>query len=161
MFERFATESRHAVVRALDTARRLGAEQVEPEHLLLALTEGHSDPAARALAEAGLDARQIEHAIEADLVAALDVVGVPASVVASTPVYPAADAPGVGIAVKEALERALRAAVRRSDRRIGTEHLLLGLVEPPAISLRRLLARLDVEPERLAALVQIETAAGR
>ena len=105
MFERFSSESKGAVLRALETARRLGAEQVEPEHLLLGLAEGRADPAARALAEAGLDAQQIERAIEEDLVAALDVVGVPASVVASTPVYPGAKHPGIGVAAKEALER--------------------------------------------------------
>ena len=161
MFERFTRAGRQAVVRALDVARRLGAEQVEPEHLLLALTEGGTDAAARALCEAGLDARQIELAIEEDLIAALDVVGVPASVVASTPVHPRADPPGVGAAVKAALERALGAAVRRGDRRLGPEHLLLGLVDPQAVSLRRVLVRLDIEPEWLASLVQVEAAAGR
>ncbi len=161
MFERFTRESRDAVVRARNTARRLGAEQVEPEHLLLALTDGHTDPAARALAEAGLDTQRIERAIEEDLVAVLDVVGVPASVVASTPVYPRADPPAIGVAVKDALEAALQAAVRRGDRRLGTGHLLLGLLDPPAVGLRRVLARLDVDPERMAALVQVETPAGR
>ena len=161
MFERFNSESKGAVLRALETARRLGAEQVEPEHMLLALAEGRADPAARALAEAGLDGPQIERAIEEDLVAALDVVGVPASVVASTPVYPGAKHPGLGVAAREALERSVQAAARRGERRLGSEHLLLGLLDPPAVSLRRVLARLDVEPERLAALVQVETAAGR
>jgi hypothetical protein len=51
--------------------------------------------------------------------------------------------------------------VRRGHRRIGTEHLLLGLLVPPAVGVRRVLARLDVEPERLAALVQVEMASGR
>ena len=161
MFERFGSESKGAVLRALETARRLGAEQVEPEHLLVGLAEGRVDPAARALAEAGLDGPQIERAIEEDLVAALDVVGVPASVVASTPVYPAAKHPDIGVAAREALERSVQAAARRGERRLGTEHLLLGLLDPPAVSLRRVLARLDVEPGRLAALVQVETAAGR
>jgi ATP-dependent Clp protease ATP-binding subunit ClpA len=161
MFERFDSESKGAVLRALETARRLGAEQVEPEHMLLALAEGRADPAARALAEAGLDAQQIECAIEEDLVAALDVVGVPASVVASTPVYPSAKHPGIGLAAKAALERSVQAAARRGERKLGAEHLLLGLVDPPAVSLRRVLARLDVEPDRLAALVRVEAAAGR
>ncbi len=127
MFERFNSESKAAVLRALETARRLGAEQMEPEHMLLALAEGRADPAARALAEAGLDAQQIERAIEEDLVAALDVVGVPASVVASTPVYPSAKHPGIGIAAREALERSVQAAARRGERKLGAEHLLLGL----------------------------------
>ena len=161
MFERFARESRQAVVRAIEEARRLGAEQVEPEHLLLALAAGDVGPAARAFAEAGLDAGQIERAIEQDLVAALAVVGVPAAVVESTPVYPGAPNPGLSTPVKETLERALRAAVSCGERRMGTEHLLLGLLGPPPVSVRRVLAALDVEPARLAALVRVEMAAGR
>ena len=164
MFERFARDSRQAVVRAVEEARRLGAERVEPEHLLLALATGDAGPAdhaARALAEAGLDAARIERAIEQDLVAALDVVGVPATVVESTPVLPGAPNPAFSVPVKEALERALRAAVGRGDRRMGTEHLLLGLLDPPAVAVARVLAVLDVEPERLAALVQVEMATGR
>jgi len=34
-------------------------------------------------------------------------------------------------------------------------------LEPPAVGLRRVLAILDVEPESLAALVQVEVAASR
>jgi ATP-dependent Clp protease ATP-binding subunit ClpA len=161
MFERFAREGREAVECAQRVARRLGAEQVEPEHLLLALARDHADPAGRALHEVGLDAEQIEQAIERDLVAALDVVGVPASVVESTPVYPGAAKPGLSLAFKHAIERALVQAVRRADRRLGPEHLLLGLLDPPAFTVGRMLAALDVEPERLAALVQVEMAAGR
>jgi ATP-dependent Clp protease ATP-binding subunit ClpA len=156
MYERFAHESRIAVERALDIARRLGAEQLEPEHLLLALAEGDADPAARALAEAGLDGGAIDVAIEQDLVAALEVVGVPASVVASTPAHPRADRPGFGLPARHALERALAAAVGLGARRLGTGHLLLGLLDPPAVSVWRLLVALDVQPERLAALVQVE-----
>jgi ATP-dependent Clp protease ATP-binding subunit ClpA len=166
MFERFAGDSRRAVVRALDVARRQGAAQVEPEHLLLALAAeggeaGSGGAAARALAEAGLNAQAIEDAVEQDLVAALEVVGVPASVVAATPAQPRADNPGFGVASKQVLERSLREAVARGDRRIGTEHLLLGLLDTPAVSIERLLARLDVQPWRLAALVQVEMASRR
>ena len=161
MFERFARESRQAVVRAQDAARRQGVEQVEPEHLLIALAEGGADPAARALAEAGLDARTIERAIEQDLVATLELVGVPASVVASTPVHPRADNPGFGVLMKQVLERSLQQAVRRGERRLGAEHLLLGLLDPPPASVARVLGALDVAPDRLASLVQVEMAAGR
>jgi len=160
MFERFTRDSRAVVLRAMDVARRLGAEQIEPEHLLLALAEGGGDAAARALAEAGIDAAAIERAIEQDLVASLELVGVPASVVAAAPVHPRADRPGFGVLAKQALERALKEAVCRGDRRLGAEHMLLGLVHPPVASVARVLVGLDVEPGRLAALAQVEMAAG-
>jgi ATP-dependent Clp protease ATP-binding subunit ClpA len=161
MFERFEGDSRRAIERAQDVARRLGAEHLEPEHLLLALAEGYADAAARALAEAGLDGRAIEAAIEQDLVAALEVVGVPASVVAATPAHPRADRPRFSVPAQRALQQTLQEAVRRGARRIGTEHVLLGLVAPPTVSVSRLLVALDVQPERLAALVQVEMAARR
>jgi D-alanyl-D-alanine carboxypeptidase len=161
VFERLTRAGRDTVAIASEVASRLGAEQVEPEHLLLALACGGPHPAALALAEVGLDREAIATAIEEDLVAMLEIVGVPPAVVASTPAYPRLDRPGLGPAAKRVLERALRAAARRRSRRLGTEHLLLGLLEPPAVTVGRVLARLDVDPGRLAALVQVEAAARR
>ncbi len=161
MFERFTREAKGTVLRALDIAQRSGAEQVEPEHLLLALAGGHADAASQAIENAGIDVDSIERAIEQDLVAALETVGVPASVVASTPALPRADRPGFAVATKEALERAMREAVDRGDRRLCREHVLLGLLHPPAVSVARVLRVLDVEPKRLADLVQVEMAARR
>ncbi|MEA2194759.1 MAG: hypothetical protein QOG42_1193 [Solirubrobacteraceae bacterium] len=160
MFERFTRDARGAVVAAQQAAQRLGAEQIESEHLLLGLAEGRT-PAARAIAEAGMDCAAIEATIEADLVAMLEVVGVPASVVDATPALPRADRPGFGVHAKRALEQALREAVRRRERRLGVEHVLLGTLHAPSPTLARVLARLDVAPARLAALVEIEVAAAR
>ena len=160
MLERFSRETRRTVVAAREAARRLGAEQVEPEHLLLALAEG-CDPAARAIAEAGLDSHAIETALEADLAAMLEIVGVPPSVLSSAPARPRARPPDFSLQAKGALERALREALARGDRRIGPEHVLLGTLRPPAPALGRVLAHLGVEAARLAELVQVEAAAGR
>jgi ATP-dependent Clp protease ATP-binding subunit ClpA len=161
VFERFTRDSRRVVDVAQAAASRLGAEHVEPEHLLLALAGGCQDPAALALAEVGVDAGAIAQALEDDLVAMLEIVGVPPSVVAATPAQPRHDRPGLSAATKQVLEHALHEALRRRDRRLGTEHLLLGVLRPPAATVRRVLSRLDVEPERLAALVQVEAAARR
>ena len=158
MFERFARDAQRVVLDALAAAKRAGAEQVEPEHLLLALVAGDS-PAARAIAEAGMDAAAISAAIEADLVAMLELVGVPASVVDATPPAPRVDRPDFGVHGRRALEQAVREAARRKDRRVGAEHLLLGALHAPSPTLARVLARLDVEPGRLAALVDVELAA--
>ncbi len=160
MFERFTRDAKQVVVVALGAAQRLGADQVEPEHLLLALAEG-STPAAHALAEAGMDRDAIAAAIEADLVAMLEVVGVPASVVDATPAAPRADRPDFGIHARRALEQAMREAVRRDERRLAAEHVLLGVLRAPSPTLTRVLARLGLEPDRLATLVEVEVAAGR
>jgi ATP-dependent Clp protease ATP-binding subunit ClpA len=160
MFERFSRDARRAVVRAQEAAMRMGAEQVEPEHLLLALAEG-SNAAARAMAEAGLDSTAIARTIEADLAAMLEVVGVPPSVLDAAPARPRADRPRLSMHAKAVLEHALREAIRSGERRLGAEHVLLGALRPPGPTLARVLARHDVEPERLAALVQVEVAAAR
>jgi ATP-dependent Clp protease ATP-binding subunit ClpA len=81
--------------------------------------------------------------------------------VASTPCYPRQDRPGFSAQAKRALEQALHEAVRRGDRRLGTEHVLLGVLRNPAATVARVLARLDIDPERLAALVQVEAAAAQ
>ena len=161
MFERFTGDAKRVVLDSLAAAQRLGAENVEPEHLLLGLAEGYGTPAVRAIAEAGIDADAIGAAIEADLVAMLEVVGVPASVRDAVPVAPRAARPGFGVHGKAALEQALREAGRRGERRIGSEHMLLGALHAPSPTLTRVLARLGVEPERLAALVEVEAAAAR
>lgn len=158
MFERFGKDAQAVVLAALAAAKRLGAENVEPEHLLLGLAEG-STPAARAIAEAGMDAQTIAAAIEADLVAMLEVVGVPASVVDAMPVAPRADRPDFGVHGRRALEQAVREAARRSERRIGAQHVLLGALHAPSPTLTRLLERLGVAPARLAALLEVEVAA--
>src|SRR4051812_27618828 len=134
MFERFTRDARQVVTAAAAAAQRLGAEQIEPEHLLLALVEGDTT-AGRALAEAGIDGAAITTAIEADLVAMLEVVGVPPAVVDAVPAMPRGDRPGFGVHAKRALEQALREAVRRSERRLGTEHVLLGLLRAPSPTL--------------------------
>jgi ATP-dependent Clp protease ATP-binding subunit ClpA len=160
MFERFTRDARRVVTAAAAAAQRLGAEQIEPEHLLLGLAEGDT-PAGRALAEAGIDCPAITAAIEADLVAMLEVVGVPPAVVDAVPALPRADRPGFGVHAKRALEQALREAVRRSERRLGTEHVLLGVLHAPSPTLTRVVARLGVAPRRLAELVEVEAAAAR
>ena len=114
----------------MDAAMRLGAEQVEAEHLLLALAEWDG-PAARAIAEAGMDPASL-----AARRASACTRSPRASRRCARPCEPASSSP-------------------------ASEHVLLGLLRPPAPALARVLARQDVEPERLAALVEVEVAAGR
>jgi ATP-dependent Clp protease ATP-binding subunit ClpA len=158
---KYTEKAQEAVVAAQQHAEKANHPQIEPEHLLLALAAGHADPAARALSEAGLDRAAIEQAIEQDLVAALAVVGVPASVVAATPPKPRRDRPAMSQPARDALEQSMQEAARRGERHIGSGHLLLGLLHPPAVGLGRVLAALGTDPARLADLVQVEMAAGR
>ena len=162
MFERFARDARAAVVaRARRRAAHAAPSTSSPSTCCSRSPAGTRRGVAGDRRTPGLDARAIEDAIEQDLVAALEAVGVPAHVVASTPIHPRADKPGFSVGAKQALEQAMRAGRRRGDRRMGSEHVLLGLLDPPAVGVARVLRVLDVPPHRLADLVQVEMAARR
>src|SRR5260370_24638986 len=66
MFERFTTQSRHAVQLALSEARVVGARRIGAEHLLLGLAHGRPGPAADALKAAGLNAAALRKLAIAD-----------------------------------------------------------------------------------------------
>lgn len=63
MFNRFDTETRIAVMQAIDEARDLGHDQVGTDHLLLGLLANARGDAARALTQAGLDFPTAEAAV--------------------------------------------------------------------------------------------------
>ena len=63
MFNRFDTETRIAVMQAIDEARELGHDQVGTDHLLLGLLANARGDAARELTQAGLDFATAEAAV--------------------------------------------------------------------------------------------------
>lgn len=63
MLNRFDTETRIAVMQAIDEARELGHDQVGTDHLLLGLLANARGDAARALTQAGLDFATAESAV--------------------------------------------------------------------------------------------------
>src|SRR5262245_34063273 len=144
MFERFTDRARRVVVLSQEETRRLGHERIGTEHLLLGLSEEGTGVAARALADCGVEPDALRAEVEA-------VVGRGSSKpTAHIPFTPGA---------KQALERALREAIRLQHNYIGTEHVLLGVLregEGPAIeSLRRLGAEpADLEAKVMALLAK-------
>ncbi len=152
MFERFAKDVRAAVMRAADEeARRLGSRTVEAEHLLLALAADTHAPAGRLLAEAGLDHEGVLAALERETERSLAAVGVALSDFA-LPGVPAAPprSPRFAASGKRALERTLRVAVARGDRRISAPHLLLGVLRAELGTVPRALAAAGVDRAELA-----------
>ena len=148
MFERFAEEARSAVTEAAALAGEAGDPAVDPGHLLVAVAHAAGTPASLALARLGLDREAIEAAIAGDRDGVLAAVGVAADV---PPRRRLAAQPKFAPATKRALERALQAATARGDRRIGTEHLLLGLIADEHGRVRRVLAASEVDAEELRA----------
>jgi ATP-dependent Clp protease ATP-binding subunit ClpA len=162
VFERFTTEARQVVVAAQEEARHLGADQVAPAHLLLALAAG-GGPGGQLLRATGLDHDRVRTAVarsggplDADALAALgvDLDSVRAAAEAAFgpgALDPPARAGHIGFAggSRRTLEEALRTAVRRKDRRLDTGHLLAGVLAVGDPVVDRVLGELGTDPREL------------
>jgi ATP-dependent Clp protease ATP-binding subunit ClpA len=113
MFERFTERARRSVVAAQEEARALGHHHIGTEHLLLGLLHGPDSTAGRTLAAAGITAEAARAEVR-ELAAPGD--KSPAGPVPFTP------------RARKILELALREALERRSRHIGTEHILLALM---------------------------------
>jgi ATP-dependent Clp protease ATP-binding subunit ClpA len=147
MFERFTKEAREVVERARDEALDTGSETIEAEHLLLALSR-RGLPALRAI---GLDHAACLEALEGEFARSLAVAGV----TWDAPIRSRATltSPRFGASAKLALERALRAAVERGDRRLGARHVLLGVLRAELGTVPRALDGAGIDRAALAASV--------
>ena len=151
MFERFTKDARHVVDDAVEQARRSGSPTIEAEHLLLSLAAG-TGPAARVLHGSGLTLSRTRAAIDEHFERTLATIGVSPGAFALPP--PALNPrPRFGASFKLALERALKTAMERNDRRIGAEHVLLGVLRAEAGTVPRLLAAEGIDRDELAARV--------
>lgn len=138
MFERFTRDARRVVVQAADVeAAALGAQTVEAEHLLLALSD-----------TIGVAHATLVEALEAETAASLDAVGV---VLRPPPPAPRRGSMRMGASAKLALHRSLQAALARKDRRIGAEHLALGVLQAEVGTVPRALALAGLDREAIAA----------
>ncbi|MDQ3640797.1 MAG: hypothetical protein M3450_04820 [Actinomycetota bacterium] len=115
MLERFSSPARRVVALAEEEAQRLGYGHVGTEHLLLGiLAEGESS-AARALMASGATLEGCRH-----------------KVVEAVPVEPGGRGPGelqFTDRANRTLERAGRLSLRHHDEHVGTEQVLLSLLD--------------------------------
>ena len=131
MREAFTQEARSVVTRAEDEARDAGSRTIEAEHLLLA-----------ASGPVGLDRTEIADALAEEWRASLDAAGVGVAI-------PEPSRRGgrvkFGASAKLALERALRVAVDRGDKRIEARHVALGVLAAERGTVPRALERAGVD----------------
>ena len=149
MFNKFARDARAVVANAAGIARELGSPRVEAEHLLLA-TARDDCPASRAMAAQGLDYEELLGALEREAERSLAAVGVGAE---AGPFSPWIGEPRFATSAKLALERALRAAVARHDRRIACAHVALGVLRAEVGTVPRALQIAGVDRAELSAAV--------
>jgi len=114
VFERFTDRARRVVVLAQEEARVLDHDSIGTEHLLLGLIDEGEGIGALALEALGLSAEALRARIEETIGRGS---GMPAGTIPFTP--PA----------KKVLELALRASRALGHDYIGTEHILIGLVD--------------------------------
>ena len=143
MFERFTKDARAIVTRAQAEAAERGDREVGAEHLLLALAGRGA---------AGLDHETVADGLDEEVRHSLAAVGVrlddfdlprPAVATVATPRF--------GTSAKQALERTLRVALDRGDRRITSAHIVLALLRFEAGTVPRALWRAGVDRDELAA----------
>jgi ATP-dependent Clp protease ATP-binding subunit ClpA len=130
VWARFTKSARHVVVRAQEEARTAGHDHVGTEHLLLGLLYEPDAPAARAIEAQGVSLDLVRTSVTA-------VLGPPAEeeVSGHIPFTPRA---------KKVRELTVREALRLGHGHIGTEHILLGLLEEEEGPAARVLAELGV-----------------
>ncbi len=135
-FSRFTLRAKGVVVAAQEEARELRYGHISPEHLALGLLHQPEGLAAEAISGLGVTPEAAREA----LVAALSPATVEEPVSGKIPFTPPA---------KKVLELALREALLFGHNYIGTEHLLLGLLDDEESRGGGALTRLGITRERV------------
>src|SRR2546423_8041599 len=117
--DRFTEKALEALQNAAQTAQESGQQAVEPEHLLLALVREREGVARPLLEAAGVSPQGLETALVSEIERLAKLRG-------SAQPYLSND-------LNLVLEQADREAQQLKDDYISTEHLLLALVERPAL----------------------------
>jgi hypothetical protein len=144
-FTRFTPRARNAVMAAQNEARAAGHDQISPEHLVLGLLTEPDGLAAAAIVATDVSLDAVRQAVTAALPA------------------PAAEVPAVipfDQQARKALELTFREALRMGHNYIGTEHILLALLELDDSA--SVLAGLGIDKAAVAAFVtaSLESLAG-
>ena len=147
MFERFVRDARYAALEATSVAAGLGSSSVEAEPLLISIASGNST-AAHALKDVGLEPQELRDALIRDFERVLGTVGIDASGV-DLPANCRRTKPDWGTSAKQGLERAVKEAKRRGDKKIGCEHILRGLLSAEHGTVPRILAAEGISRDEL------------
>jgi ATP-dependent Clp protease ATP-binding subunit ClpC len=135
MFERFTERARQAVVRAQDEARLLRHDSIGTEHLLLGLLGDRDALANQVLANLDVTIEEVRAQVART-------VGQGRTAPDGRPIPFASRS-------KKVLELSMREALALGHNRIGTEHILLGLVQVTDGLGARILLDLGIDAERI------------
>jgi ATP-dependent Clp protease ATP-binding subunit ClpC len=135
VFERFTDDARRVVVLAQEEARGLGHPYIGTEHLLLGLMAEGQGIGARALAAVDVRLERARHEVQL-------IIG-PGATAPAAPHIPFTRR------AKKALEASLRESRAMGDESIGTEHMLLGLLDEPDGVAVQIVRSLGIDPAEL------------
>jgi hypothetical protein len=155
-FSRLTTRAVQAIQATQDEARRLGHNHIYPGHLFLGLLHEHKGLAAKAVVELGVPEEAAREAVEHALAEGLPTVSAEAIPAGHIPFAPQ---------TKKVLQLSAREALRLGHNYIGTEHILLGMLDWEG-TLQRTLTGLGITKDRaeewiLAAIEQLKEAKRR
>jgi len=155
IFTRFTDRSRESVEAAFEEARMLGHDSLGDEDLLLGILRADDGIAAEVLTSFGVSLEDARTESEAMLSGALVSIGISFEEVRreAGEVFDMRIPDGRRIPfspmAKKALVGARKQMRRLGDNYLGTEHVLLGILENEDGTAVRILARLGVAPEML------------
>ncbi|RME28718.1 MAG: AAA family ATPase, partial [Deltaproteobacteria bacterium] len=132
--DKLTVKSQEALAQAERLARTHGHQELQPEHLLLALLDQEGGIVAPILRKLGVDPRQIEENLRGEL--------------ERLPKVSGADT-YVGGRLKQVIEQAQQHADRLKDEYLSTEHLLLAIAEDSKGPAGRVLNSLGATPDAL------------
>lgn len=135
MWSRFTERAKHVIATAREEAVRLGCEYVRTEHILLGLCKEREGIAARALKNLDIDIDLMEEEIARLTFSSAN--ATPTEEITFTP------------RAKRVLELATTEAHRVSHNYVGTEHLLLGLLQEGEGLAAKIFEDLKVDTKRL------------
>jgi hypothetical protein len=135
-FSRFTPRAKHAITAATEEARERRHDRVIPEHIALGLLHEPEALAAKAIETLGVPLDSARQALVAELPPASVDEPVPGSI------------PFTGGA-KKTMELAVREALKLGHNYVGTEHILLGVLEDEAVAGHGALTGLGITPARV------------
>lgn len=137
MIDRFTERAKETLYTAQRIMERYNHNQLDTEHLLLALLEHPEGLASKIISKAGLNPEYIKRELEEALYRFPKVYGPASSQIYLTP------------QAKHALDLAWEEAQRLKDEYIGIEHLLIGILKEAEGGAGRILRRAGLDEQRL------------
>jgi ATP-dependent Clp protease ATP-binding subunit ClpB len=125
--EKLTQKSQEALQAAQQLARFYSHQEIDDEHLALALTDQAESLIPDLLERVGVPAARLKPDLEAELARRHKVQG--------------GSEPYAGADLRKALEAAQAEAVKLKDEYVSTEHLLLGLIDAASPSLKKIFAK--------------------